>query len=312
MKPLGARETTVKDTLDRVRERCDAKARRAADPVSFVHRFDQAVDREIVGLVAACTAFGNVKAIQVKLEELMVRLGPHPAELADDTRRLHQRLRGWKHRVFKGEDIAHLIAGARSVQRTHGSLGVFFKIELARADERASSAHAAVRDALCAFCDAIRAAGGLGDLAQRTGRRGPAHLLSEPRGSSGNKRLLLFLRWMVRKADGIDLGDWSIDPSRLLIPVDVHIHRLSRNLGLTERRALSWSTTEEITRALARFDPDDPTKYDFSLCHMGMLKRCPSHADAARCEGCGVLPVCVHWKGARGKTKASRRAVLGG
>ena len=84
-------------------------------------------------------------------------------------------------------------------------------------------------------------------------------------------------------------------PSKLLMPVDTHIHKLSRNLGFTSRRDVSWKTAEEITAALRRFDPDDPVKYDFALCHMGMLQRCPSRRDPERCEGCGILTVCKHW-----------------
>jgi uncharacterized protein (TIGR02757 family) len=159
----------------------------------------------------------------------------------------------------------------------------------------AASAHEAMRLALSSWCDAIRAAGG---LTKHGSRRGPAHLLPEARGSSGSKRLLLFLRWMVRPADGVDLGLWKVDPAWLLVPVDVHIHKLARNLGLTRRRSLSFRTTTEITQALARLDPNDPTGYDFSLCHMGMLQRCASRRDPVRCEGCGVKPVCVHWDGA--------------
>jgi endonuclease III len=79
------------------------------------------------------------------------------------------------------------------------------------------------------------------------------------------------------------------------MPVDVHIHKLSRNLGFTRREDVSWRTAVEITEALARYDADDPTRYDFSLCHMGMLQGCPSRRDAVRCEGCGVRPVCVRW-----------------
>ena len=100
---------------------------------------------------------------------------------------------------------------------------------------------------------------------------------------------------MARPEDGVDLGQWPLDPSRLLIPVDTHIHRLGRNLGLTRRRDVSWKTAEEITAALRRFDASDPVKYDFSLCHLGMLQHCPSRRDAARCEGCGVKSVCRHW-----------------
>jgi endonuclease III len=101
---------------------------------------------------------------------------------------------------------------------------------------------------------------------------------------------------MVRPADGVDLGLWSIDPARLLVPVDVHLHRLGRNLGFTSRPTVTWDTAEDITRALARFDASDPTKYDFALCHMGMLQRCPSRQEPELCSGCGVKPVCVHWE----------------
>ena len=70
-------------------------------------------------------------------------------------------------------------------------------------------------------------------------------------------------------------------------------HKLAKNLGLTRRNDVSWKTAEEITAALRRFDPADPVKYDFSLCHLGMLQRCPSRRDPVRCEDCGVMPVCL-------------------
>jgi uncharacterized protein (TIGR02757 family) len=106
---------------------------------------------------------------------------------------------------------------------------------------------------------------------------------------------MLLLRWMARPADGVDLGLWPIAASTLLIPVDTHIHRLGRNLGLTRRRDVSWKTAEEITVGLRRYDAADPVKYDFPLCHLGMLQRCPSRRDEVRCEGCGVKSVCRHW-----------------
>jgi uncharacterized protein (TIGR02757 family) len=113
---------------------------------------------------------------------------------------------------------------------------------------------------------------------------------------------MLLLRWMSRPADGVDLGLWDVPTSRLLVPVDVHIHKLSRNLGFTRRKNVSWRAAEEITQALRAFDPEDPVKYDFSLCHLGMLQRCPSRRDPVRCEGCGIQAVCVHWqrRGSRG------------
>jgi uncharacterized protein (TIGR02757 family) len=298
---LSARDLAIKAALDEVRARCDVATRRAADPVSFAHRYADPLDQELVALASACTAFGNVKTIRAKLEDLFARLGPHPARAAEDPKALRSRLRGWKHRVFRGEDVARLLFGARSVQVEAGSLGARFGRELASARARAGGDREALRTALAAWCDAIRRAGA---FPSSGARRGPAHLLPDVRAGSGSKRLLLFLRWMVRPADGVDLGLWDVDTASLLVPVDVHIHKLSQNLGFTRRRNLSFRTTLDITEALARLDPRDPAGYDFSLCHMGMLQHCPSRRDARRCEGCGVKPVCLHWVAPQGGPRA--------
>jgi uncharacterized protein (TIGR02757 family) len=296
---LTPRERAIGAALERVRASCDTDARRAADPVGIVHRFRDTSDREIVALLAACIAFGNVTTIRAKLDDALARLGPHPARTADDAADTLRRMRGWKHRVFRGEDVARLMIGARALQRESGSLGARFAAELARARDRTvlQGEKEKRRDlvlAIDAWCAAIREAGGLKSDPRR---RGPSHLLPGA-GPSAKKRLLLFLRWMIRPADGVDLGLWSalVDPSILVVPVDTHIHKLSRNLGFTRRRDVSWTTAEEITAALARYDAADPVKYDFSLCHLGMLQRCPSRKDPIRCEGCGVMPVCRHWR----------------
>jgi uncharacterized protein (TIGR02757 family) len=296
------RHAAVKAALDGVRAREDLRARRANDPVDFVHAYTSAEDRELVALVAANLAFGNVKAIRAKVADLLRRIGSSPSKAADDESALHAALDGFKHRVFKGEDVAKLLVGARRVQHEEGSLGAAFARALREADRKAPSEYEGLREALATFCDRIRVAGGLPLPGQssKDDRRGPVNLLSNARAGGGAKRLLLFLRWMVRPADGIDLGLWrqAVPARRLLMPVDVHIHKLSKNLGFTKRADVSWKTAVEITEALARFDAGDPTRYDFSLCHMGMLQRCPSRRDAVRCEGCGVQPVCIRWRGA--------------
>jgi len=296
----------LKATLDEVRRTCDVKARRASDPVGFVHGYEDPLDQELVALMASCIAFGNVKTIRAKLQDALTRLGARPMSVADDSLLVFSRLHGWVHRVFRGEDLARLLIGARRVQRAHGSLGARFEADLA--------AGGTLREALARFAGAIRDAGGLLTSPDAKLRRGPAHLLPDPHGSSGSKRLLLFLRWMVRPADGVDLGLWTnVSPSVLLCPVDTHIHKLARNLGMTRRTDLSWETAEEITRGLGQLDARDPVKYDFSLCHLGMLQRCPSKRDAVRCEGCGVMPVCRHWarRAPVRLEKVSARAVRG-
>ncbi|HEX3771327.1 MAG TPA: DUF2400 family protein, partial [Polyangiaceae bacterium] len=159
--PLDRRLARVKVALDRVRAACDVDARRDADPVGIVHRYADPADRELVALVAASVAFGNAKVIRAKLDDLLTRVGPSPARAAEDLRGLQKALRGWRARVFQGDDVARLLAGARVLQRRHGSLGARFEAELARRDAGAGAGSKALREALAAWCDAIREAGGL-------------------------------------------------------------------------------------------------------------------------------------------------------
>ncbi|AUX39411.1 hypothetical protein SOCE26_008020 [Sorangium cellulosum] len=281
----AAREAALKAALDEVRARCAVEERRAQDPVSFVHRYTDPADQELVALLAASLAFGNVKALRAKIGEALDRLGPEIARVADDPPAVSARLRGFRHRVYQGRDVAALLVGARRVQRAAGSLGVAFAAELSRSGD--------LRQALGAWVRAIRSAGGLD---RRPNDRGAAHILPDPEKGSATKRLMLLLRWMIRPADGVDLGLWPVSPAALLIPVDTHIEKLGYNIGLTDRRGATWKTAEEITAALRRFDAADPVKYDFALCHLGMLQQCPSERDPARCEGCGVKPVCRYWE----------------
>ncbi len=276
--------------LDEIRARCDDGARRATDPIAFVHQATRLVDQELVAVIASSFAFGNVTALRAKIADALERLGPRLAKTADDPALVAEKLRGFRHRVYRDGDVVGLVVGARAVQKKHGSLGRALAGYLA--EEKGDLRLAAGR-----WVQAIREAGGL-DL--RT-NRGASHILASPLGGSAAKRLMLLFRWMARPADGIDLGLWDVPTSSLVIPVDTHIHKLAKNLGLTESSTASWRAAEEITRALARLDPDDPVKYDFALCHMGMVQRCPSRRDPVRCEGCGVKPVCRHWRVGRAK-----------
>jgi uncharacterized protein (TIGR02757 family) len=285
-RPSPERERAIFDVILRVDAACDRTARMGADPIGPVRRYTGSANLELAGLVGACLAFGNAKALRAKVSDVFDRLGANLAAAADDELGVFAALAGWKHRVYRGEDVARLLVGARRVQRSRGSL------ERCLAD--LLQTHGALRPALAEWVAIVRSAGGL-DIAART-RRGAAHILPDPAKTSGCKRLLLYLRWMVRPDDGVDLGLWkSIAPSMLLVPVDTHLYKLSRNLGFTRRSTLTWATTEEVTAALRRIDPDDPVRFDFSLCHLGMLQRCPSRRDAVRCEGCGIQSVCRHW-----------------
>jgi uncharacterized protein (TIGR02757 family) len=278
------RLTAVREALLAVEARCDKAARRDADPVGFVHRYEAPADKEIVALLASCFAFGNVKALRAKIADALARLGPSPAASLDDAARTRRSLRGFKHRLYDEHHVAALLLGARRVQRQTGSLGAALAGAIARADGD-------LVGGLVEWVGAIRRLGGL----DRQSGNGAAHILPNPRGGGANKRLMLLLRWMVRPADGVDLGLWPIPASKLVIPLDVHLHKLGKNLGFVRVKAPGWKAAVELTRSLAAIDPADPTRFDFSLCHLGMVQRCPSRKDPVRCEGCGVRPICRHW-----------------
>ncbi|HJL19444.1 MAG TPA: TIGR02757 family protein [Sandaracinaceae bacterium LLY-WYZ-13_1] len=279
------KSASLKARLDELLATHDAAAHRAADPVSFVHRYDAPDDQEVVGLVAASLAFGNVVAIRRSVGRALDALGPRPAQTVDRARRatLERRLDGFVHRVWRGPHLAAVLAHAGRVRRREGSLGAALATRI--------EARGSFREGLADLADALRGPGA---------DRGRRHLMADPRAGSACKRLLLWVRWMSRPADGVDLGLWAgVSPSALVIPVDTHVHRIAKNLRLTERNDASWRTAEEITAALRRFDPDDPVKYDFALCHLGVSRRCPSRRDPDKCDRCVLRRVCRHWRQGR-------------
>ena len=103
----------------------------------------------------------------------------------------------------------------------------------------------------------------------------------------------MLMRWMVRR-ESPDLGCWShLDPADLVIPLDTHVSRISRFLGLTQRSDASWRTAEEVTTALRAFSPDDPVRYDFALAHLGISEGCLGYREVKVCSACPLEAVCT-------------------
>ncbi len=240
-----------------------------SDPAAHVHRFSAPEDQEIVGLVASALAYGNVKSIQASVAGALDRLDGRPfaVVMAADAVELRKRFRGFYHRWSKGEDVACLLWFARGAIEATGSLGAFFT-------EGYAPEAPNIRSTLTRFIERLL---GLdigpfyrGQLPSPGG--GVRDFLPSPETGSACKRLNLYLRWMVRPNDGLDLGLWkAISPAKLVMPIDTHIRRAAVALGLTERATADWRMAEEITGHLAKIDPADPVKYDFALMHLGML-----------------------------------------
>jgi uncharacterized protein (TIGR02757 family) len=242
----------------------------ATDPVQIVRRYQSAEDREVVGFVAAALAFGRVASVLHSIEALLHVMGPHPAAFVRGFKpvRDSKRMEPLVHRWIRGRDLVALLMVLRRMLHELGSIEQFF---LDGDEPEAPDIGPALNSfSTRALQTNLREAYG-GNLPPRAG---VCYFFPKPSGGSACKRLNLFLRWMVRK-DAIDLGVWSqVSPSRLIVPLDTHVIRLGHCLRLTHYTNPGWKMAAEITARLRDINPDDPVRFDFSLCHVGMMNAC--------------------------------------
>jgi uncharacterized protein (TIGR02757 family) len=264
------------------------------DPLEFVRRYTDPADQEIAGFFAAGLAYGRVGQILASLERIGVLFGDSPADFVRRFRPATDaaRFRGLRHRFHGPRDFTLLsVLLGRALDRW-GSLEALFLA----GDDPASPD---IGPGLAAFCRTLLDTPDLppGPGVHR-GRLAPAapvrFFFSSPEDGSACKRLNLWLRWMVRGGDGLDLGAWTgVSPARLVVPLDTHVARIGRYIGLSSRKSADWKMAREVTEALRRLDAVDPVKYDFALCRLGILDRCPRRRDESRCAECLLLPVCT-------------------
>ncbi len=223
------------------------------DPLEFLYGFSRSSDREIVGLIASCLAYGRVSQILGSVSKVLDVLGPSPSEfvLGKDLREFRELLAGFRHRFTTGDDLSKLLVGIRKALDRYGSLEDVFLDALEHTDGN--------------FCSALT-------IFARRLKRSPEGNVPVPSPEKGSacKRLNLFLRWMVR-CDEVDPGGWfRIQPSRLMVPLDTHMHRIALRMGLTRRLQADWRTAREVTEAFASLVPEDPVRYDFVLTRLGI------------------------------------------
>jgi uncharacterized protein (TIGR02757 family) len=282
----------LREPLERLYREFDYGARVARDAIEFPLRYAAADDREIVALLTACLAYGRVDLFGRALEGVLRAMVPSPAVFVRDfdPARDAGAFAGFVYRFNRPRDLVAFCVAARDLLARHGTLEKAF----AAGDlEPAGSIGPALERFARAFWEAdVRGCFPHGRLS-----RGYRHLFPLPSAGGPCKRLHLFLRWMVRR-EAPDFGLWtSISPARLLMPIDTHVERMSRSIGLTRRRSRTWKMAEEITARLALLDPADPVKYDFALCHKRMSGDCRDRRDAVVCAPCGLRAVCRHWRG---------------
>jgi len=240
----------------------------ATDPIQVVRRFSRNDDREVVAFCAAGLAFGRVTSVLQSIQRLVDVMGESPAAFVRrfEPARDGAALRSFVHRWIRGADIVALLWVLHQMLQRSGSLEAFFV--------EGDSGGEDVREALDSFSGRAMALDLRAAYGRVPARPGVAYFFPRPSAGSGCKRLNLFMRWMVRH-DALDLGVWTrVSPSRLIVPLDTHIIRVGRCLKLTRYTSPGMPMALDITRALRALDPADPVKYDFSVCHLGMMNAC--------------------------------------
>lgn len=227
------------------------------DPISIPHRFKLKQDIEIAAFWTAMLSWGQRVTIINKSRELISLMDEAPYDFVLHSSESDQkRFLKFVHRTFQPTDALYFLDFFRRHYGEHESLENAFCLDEKNMQSRLAAFHHYFFDV---------------DYAPQRSRK---HVATPERGSTC-KRLNMFLRWMVRKdKSGVDFGIWDkISPAELMCPLDVHVDRVARKLGLMQRKQTDWRTVEELTSSLRAFDPEDPVKYDFALFGLGVIEK---------------------------------------
>lgn len=229
------------------------------DPICIPHRFSKKQDIEIAGFFAAIFAWGQRKTIINKCIELNNRMDNSPYDFILNHQESDLKsLLNFKHRTFNDTDLLYTISFFKQHYLRYSSL------ESAFFDTKNTN----IEDALNYFNNYFFS---LEDAPRRTQKHIPS-----PNRKSACKRLNMYLRWMVRNDNkGVDFGIWkSLKPKDLICPLDLHVERTAKKLGLLHRDKPDWQAAIELTQQLRMIDPEDPIKYDFALFGISIEEKC--------------------------------------
>jgi len=249
----------LKPLLDSINDRVEQPDYIPHDPVQFMHAFDEKKDQEIAGFLAATMAWGRRDIVVSKVDDLLKRMDYYPhAFVMGYNQAQFGRLRNFRHRTFKPIDMHGLLLTLQQIYLNYPDFEAFWADCYIRGKESNRPFLAIFNERFFSYSP---------DLAERTRKH-----VSNPEKGSPCKRLYMFLRWTIRRNSPVDPGIWSfMDPSELLIPLDVHVARQARKYGLVTRRSDDWKTVNELTSTLSYLNPDDPARYDYALFGIGAL-----------------------------------------
>ncbi|MDP1830615.1 MAG: TIGR02757 family protein [Geothrix sp.] len=278
---MGTATASMKARLDGLCARYDTPGALEKDPLSVALAYPESLDREVAAFVAANLAYGRVDPMIRAVRAALAPLGDRPADWLrkrsepEARKELARALASWVWRFHTGPDLAAWLLAWRRLSLESGGC---IESHLLPGPGEDSDAP------LSRLVQRLRV-----ELPTTHGTR---FSLPDPLEGAACKRWRMFLRWMVR-AGWPDLGLWSHYPSdQLIIPLDTHVARVSRFIGLSHRATPDGKMAHEITEALRRLDPADPLRYDFALSHLGILGDCPGVRKRSTCGGCPLYMVC--------------------
>ncbi len=246
----------IKELLDDCVDKYNTPHFIEKDPISIPHQFSRKQDIEIIGFWTAMLSWGQRKTIINKSNELIQLMDSSPYDfIQNHVVKDRRRFFDFKHRTFQTTDTLYFLEFFQQYYRTHDTLEDAFLTHYNQNSIEAS---------LNGFHETFF---GLPYHPKRTEKH-----VSCPSKKSSCKRLNMFLRWMVRKDQkGVDFGIWkNIQMCDLMIPLDIHVGKVARSLGLLKRKQNDWKATLELTNNLRKFDRIDPVKYDYALFSIGL------------------------------------------
>ena len=264
----------TKNELDNLVEKYETTDFIKDDPIQFPHRFKNKEDIELAGFIASLFAYGNRKMFISKLNDLFNRADNDIANYVKNGK--FKNLKGLEYRFSKDYDIIPIFEILRTLYKESRGLDELFEYGWNNSKlEQTTSLHKRGNDYNRSnTCEYLKFFQTVIDYfyshAPKTVGQGFYHMLPNPANGGAMKRMNMFLRWMIRKSP-VDLGIWNfMQPKDLLIPLDVHVARVSRNMGLLNRKSNDFKAVIELTNKLKGFSPDDPVKYDFAMFAFGI------------------------------------------
>ncbi|MBA3036040.1 MAG: TIGR02757 family protein [Desulfobacterium sp.] len=247
--------SNIKDILDNLYCSYNKREYVHPDPLEFLYNYKEIRDREIAGFLASSLAYGRVAQILKSVSSVLDKMGSSPYMFLMNSKPsvIKNTFKGFKHRFADEKNLYAVLTGLRCILTEYGSLYECFLKGLDGKDETVLGCMKFFTKTIASVCNGS-----------------PGHLVPVVEKGSACKRLHLFLRWMVRK-DDVDPGGWDKIPScMLIVPLDVHMHKIGRLLGFTNRKQADIVTALEITSGFRNLIPDDPVKYDFTLTRFGI------------------------------------------